>query len=241
MASVKLKIGDKCTITGKLMPHRFNIGDEVDIIRQLTPSIWDVCNKKTGDCDWVADINLELVTINKNNMKPMKDAVLKVARDLAKANNTVTTLEIKLELIRDYPYYFWDQATVSTYMSQFAQDGIFTYTDNGTYRVYSLATPTQVAATTGPVTKQLKTPTPVTSVPRRRGRPRKSGIDSMNRTSAVDIIMAGDFDSIFIEGIGKVTPTDIKNQKKSPKGYLTNAKLSKLTGIVVAGKDYFVK
>lgn len=207
------------------------------VFRDLGKEV-DVCDAD-GNCLKVSKKSTNKYTLNKEQfMKAMKDAVLKVARDLAKANNTVTTLEIKQELIRDYPYYFWDQATVSSYMSQFAQDGIFTYTDNGTYRVYSLATLAQVAATTGPVTKQLKQ-----APARKRGRPRKiralsSG--SMARSTAAYEVYAGNFDSITVAGV-TVTPADIKKQKKSPVGYLTAAKVAKLEGITIAGKTFTIQ
>lgn len=68
------------------------------------------------------------------------DAVEAVARKLMYPNNTVTTLEIKLEL-RKPPYntYAWVQPVVSEIMMELEQQGKFDYKDNGTYRIYSLA------------------------------------------------------------------------------------------------------
>jgi hypothetical protein len=174
-------------------------------------------------------------------MKAMKDAILKIAKQLLKANNTVTTLEIKTELRRDYPYFHSPQSDVSAYMDQLAGDGIFTYTDNGTYRIYSLATPAQVAATTGPVTKRLAKPavSGMMGGPRKRGRPRKATTSSVSRSTAQAYVVADNFDSLSIGG-AIVTRADIRLQKKSPKGYLSTAKLNKLDAITVNGNTYSV-
>ena len=123
---------------------KVKIGTEVQIMRpfkifrQLNDGSYDACDAH-GNCLKVNPNEINILTKNQSEMKAMKDAVLATAKQLCKANNTVTTLEIKTELRRDYPYYFWDQATVSNYMAQLAGDGIFNYTDNGTYRTYSLA------------------------------------------------------------------------------------------------------
>jgi len=72
-------------------------------------------------------------------MKTAKqEKVLKVAKELCKANNTVTTLEIKNELRRRYSTNKWNQSDISNLMSDFQKDGKFTFTDNGTFRIYSL-------------------------------------------------------------------------------------------------------
>lgn len=68
-----------------------------------------------------------------------KEKVLAIAKELCKANNTVTTLEIKNELRKRYPHNQWEQTEVSTVMNDFQNSGKFTFSDNGTYRVYSLA------------------------------------------------------------------------------------------------------
>lgn len=188
-------------------------------------------------------------------MKAMKDAVLTVAKQLAKANNTVTTLEIKTELRRDYPYYYWTQQAVSDFMAQLAGDGIFTFTDNGIYRIYSLATPAHVAVTAGPVSATVTTSTsggtlsgiskvagtvaskPV-AVASKRGRPRKTNV--INRSTAYTLAGNAGFESAVING-ALITRAAIRAQKKSPLGYLTNTKLNKLSEITVSGKTYQVK
>jgi hypothetical protein len=210
---------------------------------------FDVCDDE-GNCTKVPRKALLKYFNQQTIMKAMKDAILKIAKQLLKANNTVTTLEIKTELRRDYPYFHSPQSDVSAYMDQLAGDGIFTYTDNGTYRTYSLATPAQVAATAGPVSKRLKQPHPVAVVaaaasralakaPRKRGRPRKLTTTSVSRSTAQSYVVADNFDSLTIGGT-IVTRADIRLQKKSPKGYLSNAKLNKLDAITVNGNTYSV-
>lgn len=97
---------------------------------------WD--NKESN---WYGEVDLEYTNTQTNTKMTtnqlMKNAALAVANKLLKANNTVTTLEIKVELRKTDPEFFWDQATVSRLMDEFAQAGTFVYTDNGTYRIYS--------------------------------------------------------------------------------------------------------
>jgi hypothetical protein len=216
----------------------------VKVFRDYGDGWIDVCDDD-GNCLKVSKKNLHKpITeyyINKEGyMKAMKDAVLTVAKGLLKANNTVTTLEIKLELRRDYGYYFWTQQVVSDFMDQFAGDGIFTYTNNptGTYRIYSLATPATVAVTTGPVSSKV-----TGTLTKWRGRPRKRNYivlgNTMTRAIAQGHVVAGNFDNVTI-GTDIVTPADIKRQKKSPKGYLTSAKVNRINEITVAGKIYVV-
>lgn len=63
--------------------------------------------------------------------------VFTVAEDLLKATNKLTTLELKLELRKLHPQFYWTQQVVSTKMDKLANLGVFTYKDNGTYRIYS--------------------------------------------------------------------------------------------------------
>lgn len=191
-------------------------------------------------------------------MKAMKEACLLVAKQLAKANNTVTTLEVKQELRRDYPYYFWTQDTVSSYMSQFAGDGIFTYSDNGTFRTYSLVSTAQAAATAGPVSKSLNSAKTITKQvtgatgysgttgvtkptgTRRRGRPRKTTSNVTTRMNVYSLVKDSGFQSLVVAG-QTVNRADIRAQKKSPHGYLTPTKLAKVTAVTVSGTTYQVQ
>lgn len=63
--------------------------------------------------------------------------VLYAANQLCIANNTVTTLEIKNFLRKKFPNKRCTQDFVSKTMIDYANEGRFTFNDNGTYRVYS--------------------------------------------------------------------------------------------------------
>mgnify|MGYP003592507724 CR=1 FL=1 len=226
----------------------YKIGDEVVLVepfkvfRLLPNNRLDICDSE-GNC---ISVNRNQVKLKQTDMKAMKDAVLAVAKSLAKANNTVTTLEIKTELRRDYPYYFWTQKVVSDYMDQFAGDGVFTYKDNGTYRIYSL---TKTKATAGPVSKSIVSVTTSTgggiakvsgTVATKKAPVRKSK-NTISRANVLKLVTDPNFESMSITGIGIVTLVTVKSQKKSVQGYLTPSKLSKLTHVKVSGKVYEVK
>ena len=220
------------------------------VFRILSNGDLDVCDDN-GNCITISEKSFLINPKTKETMKAMKDAVLTVAKQLAKANNTVTTLEIKTELRRDYPYYYWTQQVVSDYMAQFAGDGIFTFTDNGIHRIYSLATPAHVVATAGPVSatiiKSGSTGT-LSGISKVAGKsPSKAvAVASRKKSRTIDkgraFTLAGDagFESMVING-ALVTRSAIRAQKKSPSGYLTNAKLNKMSEITISGKTYKVK
>lgn len=89
-------------------------------------------------------------------MKTTKsEKVLAIAKKLCTANNTVSNLEIKNELRRRYPYNRWDQKEISSIMNGYFQDGIFNFTDNGTFRVYSLKNVNSLKSTK-PTPQQLQ-------------------------------------------------------------------------------------
>lgn len=106
--------------------------------------------------DWITSVKY----IKQNKMKQMKQAVLDTAKKLMTPNNRTTTLELKLQLRKDYPNFYWNQDKVSKLMDEFATKGNFTYTDNGTYRTYS--DPTIKIAKVR--TKRAKTVTPLVFV-----------------------------------------------------------------------------
>ena len=93
-----------------------------------------------------------------------KMAILNAATDLLKANNTVTTLEIKLALRKSNPHGWWNQQDISDTMRELSTEGKFDFIDNGTFRVYS-GTPAPVATAVSPLAPVAKRPV---------GRPRKS-------------------------------------------------------------------
>lgn len=77
-----------------------------------------------------------------------------VVLQLLEANNTVTTLEVKNELRRQYPEFAWVQKEISEYMNDMHLAGDLTYEDNGTYRVYSGETKKTTSRKTDPKTKK---------------------------------------------------------------------------------------
>lgn len=81
--------------------------------------------------------------MNKKN----KAKVLAMANRLVKPNGTVTTLEIKNELRQKFPDQKWFQAEISNVMNEFNIDEKCTYTDNGTYRTYSMIKTAPVKST----------------------------------------------------------------------------------------------
>jgi hypothetical protein len=109
------------------------------------------------------------------------EKVFKVAKNLCKANNTVTTLEIKNELRKNYPKRNWRQNEISQVMADFHLQGKFDYSDNGTFRVYSLAgsTPTSVSIIQPAIpNKVAKVKTPKAPLTTQR----------ISRTKALDVI-----------------------------------------------------
>ncbi len=174
----------------------------------------------------------------------MKDACLTVAKDLLKANNKVTTLEVKVQARRDYPYFFWDQKTVSAFMDQFAGDGLMSYTDNGTYRTYSLLKPAISApsvaakpALTKRVVAGKGTANTVSTTGLLVAKVKKTKIDTYKLQS---LIADPQFNGLVLANGATVTRVDIKNQKKSPLGYAT-PKLGKIKSVIVGATQYNVK
>ena len=230
---------------------KVKIGTEVQIMRpfkifcQLNDGSYDACDAH-GNCLKVNPNEINILTKNQSEMKAMKDAVLATAKQLCKANNTVTTLEIKTELRRDYPYYFWDQATVSNYMAQLAGDGIFNYTDNGTYRTYSLAkTPATKTISSAKtlnivVTKSLGVSGSAGVVGTVGTKSKKKSKNVVTRNSVILFSCSPKFESVTLASGKVVDKHTIRGQKKSPEGYIT-PKLHNVTAITVNGITYQVQ
>lgn len=70
------------------------------------------------------------------NIQQLNTKVLDTMLEMLKPNNTLTTLELKLELKNKG--ISLNQETISKFMSVKADEGLLSYTDNGTYRTYSL-------------------------------------------------------------------------------------------------------
>lgn len=216
------------------------VGDDIEltiqfrVFRVFPDGLIDICDAD-GNC---ITVNSNHVKIKQTDMKQMKDAVLTVAQSLAKAKNTVTTLEIKVELRRDYPYFFWTQDTVSKFMDQLAGDGLFTYTDNGTYRIYSLVGASKVVTkTVAPRVKKTLTKTVAA------GKGTANTVVNTPRVTWAQVLNLASnpkFQSVTLKGGKIVDSFTIKTQKKSPFGYI-KPKEGRIESIVVANTLYNVK
>lgn len=139
---IKFKIGDKVEITARNHGHHFNIGDIVEICSinkgnynaRGPKANWWIC---ADECKLATKTKPSTQMANPNTDAVRKGLVLACAQTLLSPNNTVTTLEIKTELRKTQPQYYWTQDVVSKIMDEFSQNKVFTYTDNGTFRTYS--------------------------------------------------------------------------------------------------------
>ena len=132
---MKYKAKDKVKIIKNTCVHQFTIGSIVTIIDVYTFDYKAV--NDLGHWWWITDDDIEIVKTNKMNNNT-KQAIKKEAETLLKANNTVTTLEIKVALRKRYPIQNWVQSDISKVMDELAANNLYTYTYNGVYRVYSL-------------------------------------------------------------------------------------------------------
>lgn len=157
----KFNRGDEVEIISNIYGnHRFPIGTVAKIINSMSIvgryPVYDCCTNN-GDCCYVSEEDLELINVKSNKMiQAKKQAVLDTANKLLKAQNTVTTLEIKTQLIIDYPEFFWKQDFISQEMDVLYSQGLFTYSDNGTFRTYSAyPVPLTVSPTASVTTPRL--------------------------------------------------------------------------------------
>lgn len=128
---MRIKVGDFVEVTGGNNHHNFPIGSIVEV--KFVGSTGIKCAGTIG-----RQLK-EQIILNGNFMKKNRVStadILAVARKLAIANNTVTTLEIKAELRKKFKV---NQQEVSDAMNDAYLNGEFIFTDNGTYRIYSLA------------------------------------------------------------------------------------------------------
>ena len=144
---------------------------------------------------------------------------------LLKANNSVTTLEVKTQLRSEFPKGRWVQREVSAFMAELADSGDLTFKDNGTFRTYSLkgvklktavkSTPTM----TGKKSMKVSV-TPVVSI--LKGQKAKK----ISRTNALDLMLNNKgrfFTAEFInkEGDRRVMNCQlVKDQKQAKLGYV---------------------
>lgn len=240
----KFNVGDILTIsgfgTGGLV-HYFPLGIDVEVIRVIKSgggNIYDVCSKPSGDCYLVSegDLILKETKVKNTFMKQMKDAVLDTAKKLLKANNTVTTLEIKVDLRKNHSHFYWTQDTVSKYMDELANEGNFTYSDNGTFRVYSYtkSVSTGVAGTTH-VSGTIGTTTPVAvAKTTTKTKQNMATTATISRTKALDLMKNNKghfFTATFMKKDGSTRTINgqyLKDQGSSNLGYVKVKESGKL-------------
>lgn len=206
--------------------NNIKIGDEVVLVepfrvfRLLADGRLDICDSE-GNC---ISVEPNQVTLKQIDMKAMKNAVLSTAKDLLKANNTVTTLEIKLQLRKDFPYYYWDQSTVSKYMDGFAGDGIFHYrnSSDGTHRIYSLMGATGSASYQGVSVPSAKVAVPTKSISKIQTKNKMRANQKTVRRSTLSNFVQNtpNIDGVYLVTGKYVTVNDITRQKKSLLGYI---------------------
>jgi hypothetical protein len=190
----KFKKGDKVVITGNTSGHGFNIGDTVEICSLGLGSNYNARNAKASwyvnvvDCKLANSVTPKTQPMaNTNTTSTVKALVLGCAQSLMRANNTCTTLEIKLELRKTQPAYFWTQQIVSNIMDEFATAKVFTYSDNGTFRTYS--DPSRPVTKVAKTTRASKTTKIATKVAKSSSPAKKfTATGTLSRTAALKLI-----------------------------------------------------
>lgn len=229
---MNFKINDTVKITSCKSvncKHFFAVG-ATGVVKaiQSNGTVLVTCNNMDQNVD-PCDIILISTSQNTTNMNQlMKAAALKAAKELAIANNTFSTLELKLKLRKDEPSYYWIQTNVSAIMDEFAKNGLFTYTDNGTHRVYSdknrVLPKVKVKAT--PKTAAKVATKPVVTA-------QTNGV-KISRTKALDLMKnnKGHFFTVEFKKqdgtIRKLNGQYVKDQKNSGLGYVMMKESSKL-------------
>jgi hypothetical protein len=173
-----------------------------------------------------------------------------VANKLAQPNNTITTLEIKLELRKQFPNEAWYQQDISDTMRELSDEQqLFDYYDNGTFRTYTLlGVPNKNAP-------QLQSPSVVqkqiATTPVKVKKVRANQTFTVDRAKVLDLIEKsnGTFFSIKPHGNGTVCRLKAFD---TPKGYLTvldinnGAKdlvinVQSLTEVKIGGNNYIIQ
>lgn len=198
---MKYNINDKVKIIKRLHGHEFKIGTIVTIEKNRLDDYLAI--NKSGEFWWICD---DEITSTKSNKMKNTQTIKQVANALLKANNTVTTLELKVELRKKYPSQKWKQSDISQAMNDLYLQGLYTYTDNGTYRVYS--------AVAAPVAKTVVSG-------------RKASTQKVSRTKALELIQKNGgrfFDVTFTKKDGTTREMKCRIEKHNTKptnfGYL---------------------
>ena len=128
-------VGKTAKLKSNQSKSSYSIGTSVKI---LSVSDAHALVKGSKGVEWMylSDLETKQPKIKEKTLS-RKDMVLLVANKLLKANNTVTTLEVKTALRKEFPG-TWKQLEVSNLMMDLASEGKFNYTFNGDYRIYSL-------------------------------------------------------------------------------------------------------
>jgi len=111
---------------------------------------------------------------------------------LLEANNSITTLEVKVELRRNHPEFSWLQKDISSFMNEMHLEGDLTYEDNGTFRVYHGEAKKKALAKKDPKTGK--------SMP-------KLKMQKISRTKAMDLMIGNKgyfFTAEFVKKDGEV-------------------------------------
>ena len=186
--------------------------------------------------------------------------------ELLSVNNTVTTLEVKTKLRGDHPEFSWLQKDVSSYMNNLAENDELSYTDNGTFRTYSLvlkkAKKGSVKKKKTVVAKTVK-PTPVKVVAPVKVKPTVTAVrpKRISKTKALELILGnkghfftaefakknGDLRVMNCQALkkqtsklGYVTVKEASKMRKDPKNAVRNINLQTITGLRIAGVTYKV-
>lgn len=248
-----MNITDHAAIVANLSGHPFKLLDTVMIFRIFNDGTYDVC--KGGDCWRVTQAELKpLINIP---MQQMTTAVIDTARRLLRAQNEVTTLEIKAEVIKTHSSYFWTQAYVSAVMDDAHKAGMFTYrettTGGNSHRIYSVPT---IKATKPKKQTTMKTTTankPVVKAPDTK---------TISKTKALELMENNRghfFTATFVskKGTRTINCQYLKDQTYSRLGYvkvkeaikakmdpadaIRQINMQTLTELKIAGNSYKVK
>lgn len=239
---LKFKTGELAKVIANSNNHQFDIGEEV-VVERLYQNGEDNVNgftvyicyhKDMSDYWYVKESDLESINNTQTMVNQlMKAALLVVANDLLKANNTVTTLEIKTELRKRNPEFYWDQATVSKMMDELAQANTYIYTDNGVYRIYS-----QSANQTAPYIPVAQTVTPTTAKISAKVRATRTKVTSagskITRKQALELMKNNKghfFTATFVKKDGSTRVMNcqyLKDQSNSDLGYVKVKEAAKM-------------
>lgn len=210
-----------------------------------------------------------MATKFKTTAQNLKKMVQDCANALLKANNTVTTLEIKNALRKQQPHIHWIQNTkngvtgVSEWMIELEQEGNFSYKDLGTYRMYSaIGGASKVVKKVAHAVKSAL-PTALTATKRPVGRPRKTS--TITPSDAVKLIASagGRFFTVeftekgdgshrkmncvlypgqtLVPGMKNVKVRETTKAKYTPADAIRSFDPKTLTSIKVLGNSYKVK